>query len=269
MRESHAGAGEAGRGRRGSEREGGLSPIAEKPMNLPRIGRDGDLLKPITNSIVERRATLHFAPDPVADEYLEAILALGAQAPSGFNLQPWRFLVLRSPERRQLLRRVMPEQPGIAEAPVVIVTLGVRNSEKHIESVLREGLRRSLGVPGEIHDHSRQVLEALSTVPTDVWVNRNTMVAVAFMMLAAEAYGFNTLAVECFDPRALREELGVPNDLEVVALLGIGRRQGEEKSYPGRFALESIVFDEAYGQPWQRNDSRLPAKQQTTGFENE
>ncbi|MGH7979338.1 MAG: nitroreductase family protein, partial [Limisphaerales bacterium] len=52
-------------------------------------------MKPLTGALLERRATTHFKPEPVPDEYLEAILGLGGQAPSGYNLQPWRFVVVR------------------------------------------------------------------------------------------------------------------------------------------------------------------------------
>ncbi|MGH7980931.1 MAG: nitroreductase family protein, partial [Limisphaerales bacterium] len=62
----------------------------DKPSDFPEHCPDGRPIKPLTVVLLDRRATSHFKPDPVPDEYLEAILQLGAQAPSGYNLQPWR-----------------------------------------------------------------------------------------------------------------------------------------------------------------------------------
>lgn len=260
--------GETRRKEQGHAERPRLSPVAEKPSNLPTIGRTGDLLKPVTDVILERRATWHFEPDPVPDEYLHAILTLAAQAPSGFNLQPWRFLVLRDAASRERLARVVPDYPVVREAPVVVIAFGMKEEvEHHAEAVVREAARRGIGSLEHVDERVRQMLDDLATVPSDVWVNRNTMIAVTFLMLAAEAYGFNTLALECFDSRALRDEFGAPEEAEVVALVAVGRRAGSERAYPGRFPLEAIVFDERYGAPWQPSDSPLAPKQEQ--FENE
>src|SRR3712207_7681115 len=53
---------------------------------------------------LERRATNHFTDEEVPEEYLNAILRLAAQAPSGYNLQPWRFVVVRSEEHTSELQ---------------------------------------------------------------------------------------------------------------------------------------------------------------------
>ena len=85
--------------------------MQDKPSNLPITQPNGDALKSIIDVMLERRATMHFAPDPVPDEYLSAILSLAAQAPSGYNLQPWRFIVVRKEENRKRLQAVAFNQP--------------------------------------------------------------------------------------------------------------------------------------------------------------
>src|SRR5438046_10573760 len=100
--------------------------MQDKPGNLPRTQVNGEPLKPITSILLERRATMHYMPDPVPDEYLNAILSLAAQAPSGYNLQPWRFIVVRDEGERKRLQKVAFNQPKIAEAPVVVICLGMK-----------------------------------------------------------------------------------------------------------------------------------------------
>src|SRR3954464_5562025 len=52
----------------------------------------------LSAAIAERRATPSFDGSPVRDEDLHRILDAGIKAPSGYNIQPWRFVVVRSPE---------------------------------------------------------------------------------------------------------------------------------------------------------------------------
>ncbi len=228
--------------------------MSEKPANFPVTQPDGAPLKPITQVLIDRRATKRFEPDEtVPDEYLDAILSFGAQAPSGYNLQPWRFIVVRDEENRRRLRQAAMNQAKVAEAPVVIIAVGVKSDlEQRADQVLREGARRGAGKFEEVEGARRGAMKFLSTIPLDVWLNRHTMIAVTTMMLVAESYGFDTAPMEGFDPAAVKREFDIPAEDEVVALLAIGRAQKMDKPYPGRFPLERIVFTERYGKPWRR-----------------
>src|SRR6478736_981486 len=90
----------------------------DKPTQFPTTQVNGAPLKPITQVLQDRRATQHFKSDPVPEEYLEAILKFAAQAPSGYNLQPWRFVVVRERENRHRLQKAAMNQSKVSEAPV-------------------------------------------------------------------------------------------------------------------------------------------------------
>jgi hypothetical protein len=77
----------------------GRDYMQDKPEGLPPTQPNGERLKSILDVALDRRATMHFTSDPVSEEYLDAILLLAAQAPSGYNLQPWRFVVVREEEK--------------------------------------------------------------------------------------------------------------------------------------------------------------------------
>jgi len=47
--------------------------------------------------VKKRRSIRRFKPDPIPDEYLDKILGVARWAPSGFNMQPWEFVVVRKP----------------------------------------------------------------------------------------------------------------------------------------------------------------------------
>lgn len=62
------------------------------------------MLKNLSLVIAERRATPSFDGTPIPDTDLKKILDAGLHAPSGYNMQPWRFIVVRTPEQKKRLR---------------------------------------------------------------------------------------------------------------------------------------------------------------------
>ncbi len=82
----------------------------------------------LLNEIRKRRTVRAFRSEPVEEDKIEAVLEAGRWAPSGKNTQPWRFVVVRSEEKRKQLGELVPQRDMIATAPVTIVVL------KHIPS---------------------------------------------------------------------------------------------------------------------------------------
>jgi nitroreductase len=206
-------------------------------------------LKQITNVLLERRATSSFTSDPVPDQYLQTILRFGAQAPSGYNLQPWRFVVVRDAENRKRLQKAAMDQTKVGEAPVVIVAFAVREAwREDMDAIFDEGARRGSGKSTQVEELKEAAIDFLDGFPPAVWLNRHTMIAVTTMMLVAEAYGLDTAPMEGFDPDAVRRELNLPREAEVIALLAIGFAKDSDKSYPGRLSQKELVFQERFEQ---------------------
>lgn len=225
--------------------------MQDKPANLPATRPDGSPLKPVTEVLLERRATSQFADEEVPEEYLDAILRFGAQAPSGYNLQPWRFIVVRDPEGRRRLQQVAFNQPKVGQAPVVVIAVGMKEEWKErAEEVFREGAERGAGKPEHVEQYKQQAVGFISSMDLRMWVNRHTMIALTTMMLVAESYGFDTAPMEGFDAEGVKREFGIPDEGEVVALLAVGRMVPPDKPYGGRFPLDRIVYAERYGEPW-------------------
>jgi nitroreductase len=213
--------------------------------------------KAYSQAIAERRATQSFDGAPVSAEDLKKILQAGLEAPSGYNLQPWRFVVVRDPEQRKRLRAAAFNQPKVEEAPVVIVACGDPEGWKNGD--MEEMLRLNEGLPEETRNVIRQNLHNFLGRPagdnaglgTDfgVWVNRHTMIAFTTMMWMAEVLGYDTAPMEGFSEKAVQETLGLPAGVRVVALLAVGRRKGPKKPYGKRFSLDRLVFAERWGEP--------------------
>jgi nitroreductase len=223
----------------------------DKPATYPKSQINGAPLKSILQILLDRRATAHFKSDPVPDEYVESILRFAAQAPSGYNLQPWRFLLVREKENRRRLQKAAMDQAKVGEAPVVVVAFAIKDDWKnYLDAILQEGVRRGAGKAEQTDTVKKMATDFLDEFPAAVWLNRHTMIAFTTMMLVAEAYGLDTAPMEGFDPEAVKAELGLPADSEVVGLLTIGFANEPDKAYGGRLALNEIVYEEEYGRHW-------------------
>ena len=228
------------------------SPLFDDPpTRFPAAQVNGSPLKSITHLLLERRATAHFKPDPVPQEYLEAILRFAAQAPSGYNLQPWRFIVVREAENRRRLQKAAMNQSKVGEAPVVVIAYAIKGQWKaHMDAIFRDGVQRGTGKADQLESAKKSATSFIETLPEPLWLNRHVMICVTTMMLVAEAYGLDTAPMEGFDAAAVKREFGLPPEAEVVALLAIGLGSEPDKTYGGRFALSEIVAVEHFGQPW-------------------
>jgi nitroreductase len=205
--------------------------------------------RPLARVIPHRRDTTSFSPTPVPDELLLDVLELGLLAPSGYNLQPWRFVVARDPEVRKRLRAAAMDQKQVEEAPVVIAACGDPGAWRR--SDLEEMIELGRGFHA-VNDEDAEALRKnatayLESYPADMWVTRQVSIAFTHLMLAAEAYGLNTGPMEGFDEGKVREVLGIPSEVRVIALLALGHRKGDEKPYGGRFSLRKTVHWDRYG----------------------
>ena len=102
--------------------------------------------KPLSLAIKERRATPSFADVPIHTADLEKIIRAGLEAPSGYNLQPWRFVVVRDREQKKKLRQAAFDQPKVEQASAVIVACGDPQGWKEgdLEEMLRMSARARL-----------------------------------------------------------------------------------------------------------------------------
>jgi nitroreductase len=207
--------------------------------------------KPLSEAIAARRATSSFDGSPIPGDDLKKIIEAGLQAPSGYNLQPWRFVVVRAPEQRRRLRSASYNQAKVEEASAVVVACGDADGWRNgdLEEMLRLG--REGGMPENYAEQAKiTVPEYLSNHPNlPMWLNRHVMIAFTSMMLMAEALGYDTAPMEGFEEERVREVLRLPLSYTVVALLAIGYTQGPEKFSGGRFSMARTVFGEEYGKP--------------------
>ena len=206
--------------------------------------------KSLAQAIRERRATPSFDGEPIPAADLRQILDAGLHAPSGYNMQPWRFIVVQQPEQRKRLRAASYNQAKVEEASAIIVACGDRDGwRKDLEEMLRLG--RAGGMPEAYAAQASQSVPSYLSGFTEPqmtgWLNKQVMLAFTSMMLMAEVMGYDTAPMEGFEQDKVCETLRLPMSYSVVALLAIGHLKGPDKFDGGRFDMRHTVFSEEFG----------------------
>lgn len=225
--------------------------ITKRGMSTPSFLPHTERSEAFADLVCQRRATPAFTPEPVPPEVIEQALAMAAEAPSGYNFQPWRFLVLTEPAQKARLRMAAFNQDKITQASVVIVAFGQREGWKdNVDEIVHiAGERRGLDTATQAQKKA-SALQFLDKLSPAVWINRQVMIAFTHLMLAFEALGWDTAPMEGFDAAAVRETFELPTDAEIVALLAIGRARESQIPHPGRLDVSRIAFRERYGEPF-------------------
>jgi nitroreductase len=163
-----------------------------------------------------------YNPRPVPPEKLKAVLAAARLAPSHYNMQPWRFVVVQDDERKRLLAQASNRGKLIAEAPAVIVAFAVEED-----------------IPVTIGGY-------ISAYPLDV------AVAVDHLQLAATAEGLGTNWIIEFNEEKVRAVLHVPEGIHPIAVIPIGfpanGNSGSNAAGEGRKSPDEIIAYNEY--PW-------------------
>ena len=209
--------------------------------------------KPLSKAIAERRSTPSFDGTPVSAADLKKILEAGLSAPSGYNMQPWRFVVVQSSEQKKRLRGASYNQAKVEEASAVIVACGDSDGwRKDLDLMLQQG--REGGMPESYAEQAKNSVPAyMASFSEDKmfgWLNKQVMLAFSFMLLTAETLGYDTAPMEGFEQDKVHEVLRLPLSYRVVALLAVGHLKGVDKFDGGRFSVTHTVFSEEFGKPY-------------------
>jgi nitroreductase len=224
----------------------------------PIRGAGGEAPLSVPEAVVNRRATRQFDPDrPRTDDILSQIGHLATFAPSGFNLQPWRFLIVRDARNRKKLRECAFNQPKITAAPAVVIVLGYHHPHRsHLDAMVQIQLDQGAIDPEMAAEFRARATRTMERVRDySLWATPSTMLTTATLMLATESLGVASAPMEGFDADMVKADFGVPDDHTVCCLVALGFA-GAAKPFPGRFGLDDVCYDEQFGRPTTLKDAR-------------
>ena len=170
----------------------------------------------VMEALKGRQSVKSYLPTPVEKEKLEKVLEAGRLAPSSYNSQCRRFIVLTDPAVKKAIHDEAGTQPMIEQAPVVIVVCATPD-----------------------HEHEDAMPCGEVKHPIDMALSG------AYMMLEAYDQSLGTCWLGAFDAEAVKKVLGIPADVKVVTMIPLGYHDGTQPRRD-RKPLEEIVSYNAY-----------------------
>ena len=197
-----------------------------------------DLLT-VREAAEQRRSIREYSPEPMDRDDLDEILRVTSLAPSAFNLQPWRFVVVETPEVKDALARAAFNQRQVRSAPAVIVLYtDMRDTLESVDETLHPGMDAAQRAS------SRETVLGIFAGQTEAeregWGAEQGNIALGYLLLAAEAHGYQTSPMAGFDADAVKRVLGLPEHVRIPAIVAMGRGAEEGFSHH-RHPVERIA----------------------------
>lgn len=176
----------------------------------------------VLEAISKRHAVRAFAPEPVDERSVKALLDAAVRAPTAMHAEPWTFVVIQD---RALLKKYSDMAKAIwrpgSEAPRAVAAPH-RASDDHAAAIMAQ--------PEFNIFYDAGTLVVICARPRGLFVTADCWLAAENLMLAAVDLGLATcpigFAVAMLNSADVKAELGIPPEVVAVAPIIVGRPSG-------------------------------------------
>ena len=232
---------------------------------------------PILSAIFQRRAIRAFEAVQIPVSTRDLLLQAARQAPSSFNMQPYRLYWVESPAERDAVAKLCHNQNPAKTASALVVAVADLGSLRSTSQLQAEWMRES-GFPAhKIREYVRTarigrilfmpgplnlfgilkkafflLLNAFRSIGSPPvtrldlfkWAGKSTALACQNLMIAAEVVGLNTCPMEGFNGPRLARYLGLSRKVqEIVMVIAIGKKSSSYTAQPQwRRPIETTVI---------------------------
>ena len=201
--------------------------------------------------VLTQRSIRRFKPDPVPEEAIWKMIDAAIRAPSGSNLQPWIWLVVRDQAMREMIAREVGEYASSTDM--------LEKMREDIEGTEDASRRRLLR-------HARDFFQYMSGAPVliipclvgigspvhdsgTLLAGSSIYGAVQNLMLAARAQGLGTVltTVHPYIEDTLRREFHIPKEAVPVCVVPVGYPDGQRFGPTTRKPAETVTYWDDWG----------------------
>jgi 5,6-dimethylbenzimidazole synthase len=201
----------------------------------------------VYKAIFNRRDIRHFRRDPIPEETILRILNAAHHAPSVGYMQPWNFIIIKSDEKKQQIKKVVDKE---------IQALGMHfegERAKKFKTIKVEGILEAPVTLCITCDPTREgphVIGRNSIPETDAY---SVVCAIQNLWLAAYAEGLSAGWVSFYKKADIRQILEIPPHIDPIALISLGypyhypeKPLLEIIGWSDRYPLENLIFSETW-----------------------
>jgi nitroreductase len=201
--------------------------------------------------IYSTRAMRRLKPDPIPEEILKKIVDAGIRAPSGGNLQQWAFLIVRDPELKRFIRDHYWSAWQQLRAKRIIAT-DIPPAQQRMLNAAADLAANLDEAPAILLACAAKEYSPLAAMndprASSLVMHASIFPAVQNILLACRALGVGATltTIHCFFEDALKQKLGIPESMEVAALIPLGYPQGKFGPV-SRNPVEQVVHWDRWG----------------------
>ena len=199
----------------------------------------------VFDAIYSRRAVKHFDPEHRMTPEEEAkLFEATIQAPTSFNIQHWRFVVIRDPALRAKIRKEFGnDQAQMTDASLLVLFVAdtkawTRQPERYWANAPKPVADLLVGWMGPFHE-GREWLQRDEA-------QRSIGMAMQTMMLAARELGYDTCPMIGFDIDKVQELINLPADHVMGPMVAIGKKTKDSWPKPGQLPLSELVVENSF-----------------------
>jgi nitroreductase len=195
-------------------------------------------------AIRQRRAVKHYDPDhEMTDEEVDQLMSLAHLAPTAFNQQNYRFVLVRDPALRQQLREAAHGQTQVTDASLLIVICA------DLKAWEKQPGRYWANAPQDVQRYMESAMDSYYRNREQTQRDeamRSAGIAAQTIMLAAKSMGYDTCPMDGFDFAKVGELINLPKDHTVAMFVAAGKALKPAQPRPAQLAMQDIVIQDRF-----------------------
>ncbi|ARV59937.1 nitroreductase [Nostocales cyanobacterium HT-58-2] len=209
----------------------------------------------VPSAIAQRRSIKTFKPDPISPELLRQLVDLTVAAPSSYNIQDWRIILVQDEAQKAALSGAAWNQKQIVEAPVTFVfAADTTAGEQDLTPIYEQGLQTGAWTEGTVNYFKTAIPQHQAGLGDKrrEYAIKDAMIAATHLVLAAESLGLSTCFMNGWIEEKVKEVIGAADnpDLAIAVVIPVGYA-AEPRLNPGRLPYAYNVFVDRVGNPYE------------------
>lgn len=195
-------------------------------------------------AIYGRRAVKHFdAAHEISKEETEKLLEAAIQSPTSFNIQHWRFVLVKDPALRRQMREHGNDQAQMTDASLLVLMTAdmlawQKEPARYWKDAPKEVADILVGWMGPFHEGKAQLQRDEA--------QRSIGMAMQTLMVAAKAMGYESCPMIGFDHEAVAQLINLPEDHCLGPMVAIGKGIKDPWPKPGQLPLSQVVVNDRF-----------------------
>ena len=196
------------------------------------------------DAIKLRRSVKYYDPShKLTQNEITELLSLTALSPTAFNIQHWRFVVVKDPELRKEIRKAAWDQAQVTDSSLLIVLCA------DLKAWEKSPSRYWQNATQEVQDFILPAIDSYYREKDQVQRDeamRSCGIAAQTVMLTAKSMGYDSCPMDGFDFSAVANLINLPDDHLISMLIAIGKGTTNAAPRAGQLALDEIVIENPF-----------------------